>query len=53
MITGNTFPVKVTSPVTAESLRTFFPETHENRAKVKAQPAEGPSLPTAPAGKWT
>lgn len=50
-LTGKTFPVKVTSPVHAESLRTLRPEINENNASVKAHPAEGPSLATAPAGK--
>lgn len=53
VLTGNTLPVSDTSPVQAESGRTRRPESSENRAKVKAQPADGPSLATAPAGMCT
>ena len=49
---GSTWPVSVTSPVIATSLRTGRPLISEERATVIATPAEGPSLGTAPAGTW-
>ena len=49
---GSTWPVRVTSPVIATSLRTGRPLISEASATVIATPAEGPSLGTAPAGTW-
>ena len=50
---GSTRPRSVTSPVMATSPRTFRPVRAESMAVVMAMPAEGPSLGTAPSGKWT
>ena len=50
---GSTRPRKVTSPVMATSRRTGAPVRADTMAVVMAMPAEGPSLGTAPSGKWT
>ena len=50
---GSTRPRKVTSPVMAISRRTGAPVRADTMAVVMAMPAEGPSLGTAPSGKWT
>ena len=49
---GSTRPRSVTSPVMASFARIFRPVRAEQRAVVMAMPAEGPSLGTAPSGKW-
>ena len=49
---GSTRPRKVTSPVIATSLRTGTPVRVETIAVVTPMPAEGPSLGTAPSGRW-
>ena len=50
---GSTRPRRVTSPVMATSPRTGMPVRAETMAVVMVMPAEGPSLGTAPSGKWT
>ena len=50
---GSTLPRKVTSPVIAISRLTGAPVRADTMAVVMAMPAEGPSLGTAPSGKWT
>ena len=50
---GSTLPRSVTSPVMATSCRTARPVRADSMAVVMAMPAEGPSLGTAPSGKWT
>ena len=50
---GSTRPRRVTSPVMAIPRRTEQPVRAETMAVVMAMPAEGPSLGTAPSGKWT
>ena len=50
---GSTRPRRVTSPVMAMPGRTGAPVRAETMAVVMAMPAEGPSLGTAPSGKWT
>lgn len=49
--TGRIVPVRVISPVQAESDLILLPDIKENKARVNAQPAEGPSFAIAPAGK--
>lgn len=49
--TGNTLPVRVTSPVIAILFLTFYPVKREAMAVVMAIPADGPSFGIAPAGK--
>ena len=49
---ASTRPRNVTSPVMATSPRTARPVRAETTAVVMAMPAEGPSLGTAPSGKW-
>ena len=49
---ASTRPRRVTSPVMATSDRTRRPVRAEVTAVVMATPAEGPSLGTAPSGKW-
>ena len=49
----STLPRKVTSPVIAISRLTGAPVRADTMAVVMAMPAEGPSLGTAPSGKWT
>ena len=49
---GSTRPRRVISPVMATSLRTGVPVRAEMSAMVTVMPAEGPSLGTAPSGKW-
>ncbi len=44
-------PLRVISPVIAMSEATGRPEKRETRAVAIVTPADGPSLPTAPAGK--
>ena len=51
-LTGNTRPLRVISPVMAVSERTQMSEKSEMRTVMTVTPADGPSLPTAPAGKW-
>ena len=51
-LTGRTRPLRVTSPVMAVSERTQRPLKREARTATMVIPADGPSLPTAPAGKW-
>ena len=51
-LTGRTSPLRVTSPVMAVSDLTQRPLKSEARTVTIVIPAEGPSLPTAPAGKW-
>ena len=50
--TGSTFPVNVTSPVMATSLRTFRFKASDASAAAMATPALGPSFGTAPDGTW-
>ena len=50
---GRTRPRKVTSPVIATSRRTGMPVSVEIIAVTMPMPADGPSLGTAPSGKWT
>ena len=50
---GQTLPVRVTSPVIANESGTLTPVSKETILVTIAIPAEGPSLGTAPAGKWT
>lgn len=50
--TGSTSPLSVISPVIATSDRTSRPLNREARHVTMVTPAEGPSLVTAPAGKW-
>mmetsp|Transcript_11486 Transcript_11486/g.29395 ORF Transcript_11486/g.29395 Transcript_11486/m.29395 type:complete len:206 (-) Transcript_11486:1958-2575(-) len=50
--TGSTVPVSVTSPVMAVSLRHIRPVSTEVNAVTSVTPADGPSFPTAPSGKW-
>ena len=50
---GRTRPRKVTSPVIASPALTRRPVRAESMAVETAMPAEGPSLGTAPSGKWT
>ena len=50
---ANTRPRKVTSPVMATSRRTGMPVRADTMAVAMATPADGPSLGTAPSGKWT
>ena len=45
-------PLRVISPVIATSEETGRPEKRDTSAVAIVTPAEGPSLPTAPAGKW-
>ena len=52
-LTGRTSPLSVASPVIAVSERTQRPLKRDARTVTMVTPAEGPSLPTAPAGKWT
>ena len=52
-LTGSTSPLSVTSPVIAVSDRTHRPLNSEASTVAMVTPAEGPSFPTAPAGKWT
>ncbi len=47
---GNTFPVSVTSPVSATSLLAYLPVSSEISAMHMVMPAEGPSLGMAPEG---
>ena len=49
---GMTRPRSVTSPVMATSWRTGRSVSAESSAVVMAMPALGPSLGTAPSGKW-
>mmetsp|Transcript_60740 Transcript_60740/g.177441 ORF Transcript_60740/g.177441 Transcript_60740/m.177441 type:complete len:384 (+) Transcript_60740:106-1257(+) len=51
--TGRTWPLSVTSPVTAVSLRMGRLSSKDARARSTATPAEGPSLGMPPAGKCT
>ena len=48
--TGNTFPLKVISPVMANLLFTLFPVKEEVKAENMVIPAEGPSFGVAPSG---
>ena len=50
---GSTLPRRVTSPVMAIPRFTGAPVRADTIAVVMAMPAEGPSLGTAPSGKWT
>ena len=50
---GSTRPRKVTSPVIATPALIFRPVRADSMAVVTAMPALGPSLGTAPSGKWT
>jgi len=50
-LTGSTSPLKVISPVIARSEWTSLPENKDTSAVTIVTPAEGPSFPTAPAGK--
>ena len=50
---GSTRPRSVTSPVIATSRRTAMPVSVEIIAVTMPMPADGPSLGTAPSGKWT
>ena len=50
---GSTRPRRVTSPVMATPRFTGAPVRADTMAVVMAMPAEGPSLGTAPSGKWT
>ena len=49
---GSTRPRSVISPVMATSRRTGRPVSAEQSAVTTVTPAEGPSLGTAPSGKW-
>lgn len=51
--TGNTRPLNVTSPVMAVSERVQRPLKRDANTVTTVTPADGPSFPTAPAGKWT
>ena len=51
-LTGSTSPLSVISPVMATSDLTNWPLNSEARQVTMVTPAEGPSLVTAPAGKW-
>ena len=51
IITGSTSPLRVTSPVMAVSDLTHRPVKSDTRTVTIVTPADGPSLPTAPAGK--
>lgn len=51
-LTGSTSPLRVISPVIAMSDLTKRPLNSEARQVTMVTPAEGPSLVTAPAGKW-
>lgn len=50
---ASTRPRRVTSPVMATLPRTGRPDSADSMAVVMAMPADGPSLGTAPSGKWT
>mmetsp|Transcript_29064 Transcript_29064/g.94902 ORF Transcript_29064/g.94902 Transcript_29064/m.94902 type:complete len:299 (-) Transcript_29064:2863-3759(-) len=50
---GSTSPESVISPVIAVSERARRPEKSDTIAVQMVMPAEGPSLGTAPCGKWT
>lgn len=50
--TGKTRPRRVISPVIAVSALTLLLLKRETREVTRVTPAEGPSLGTAPAGKW-
>lgn len=52
LLTGSTSPLNVISPVMATSDLTNRPLNSEARQVTMVTPAEGPSLVTAPAGKW-
>ena len=52
LLTGKTIPLSVISPVIAVSDLTHCLLNRETRTVVMVTPADGPSLPTAPAGKW-
>lgn len=51
LLTGSTTPRNVISPVMATSASMGRSENREIRAAAMVTPADGPSLPTAPAGK--
>ena len=51
ILTGRTSPLRVISPVMAVSDRTHRSLNSDTRTVVMVTPADGPSLPTAPAGK--
>lgn len=51
-LTGSTRPLNVISPVMAMSDLTSRPLNSEAKQVTMVTPAEGPSLVTAPAGKW-
>lgn len=51
LLTGSTTPRKVISPVMATSAAMGRSENREINAVAMVTPADGPSLPTAPAGK--
>lgn len=50
--TGSTNPLRVISPVIAVSDLTNCPLNKDTKTVAMVTPADGPSLPTAPAGKW-
>ena len=50
-LTGSTSPRRVISPVIAVSERTHTPVKRDASTVAIVMPADGPSLPTAPAGK--
>ena len=50
---GNTWPLKVTSPVIAIFLFTGMPVIDETIEVTIPIPAEGPSFGVAPSGTWT
>ena len=52
ILTGSTIPLRVISPVIAVSDLTHCLLKRETSTVVMVTPADGPSLPTAPAGKW-
>ena len=50
-LTGSTSPRKVISPVMATSDLTHLRLNKDTKTVAMVTPADGPSLPTAPAGK--
>ena len=50
--TGNTFPVRDTSPVIATFCLTGLSIARESKAEMIVTPALGPSLGVAPSGTW-
>lgn len=50
--TGSTSPLRVISPVMATSDLTHFLLNNDTNTVAMVTPADGPSFPTAPAGKW-